>query len=931
MFLLDVLDNLPRLRLSSSQLKMILWIMREVGAKNVPSFKGFRQMQNQLRTLCGVTTSPQKSSLGNHFYVNDPRDIIHMDFANPQVAPYINIWPEVTDGPISETWQAERWKEVPLDLLTPAARSASGSKQFYVNELNELQNGQLVIPIIWMRRHGELYGDCRLVQRMNNNKLHVEEASELVSIQLSQFCYNYYDLLEKASIVFEEPFKQYASNMPNPLRKLADDEDLVTIFIPLWADDVSGARSKQYQKHVNVYMVNSNLPGRLLQQEYFVKFVSTSPHASAPEQFEAIMPLIQETHKKPIRCFNAATNRHTRVRLIVPDLPADNPQQAEEASHIGMNANCKCRRCKPGELRNATQTKEAILEQLRLAAFGVAQKVADHQTASGVKDKIAQHWIEQLIQKAREIKASEPGRSSESIADQLAEWLKTETAQPFNILLTISTLDPTQDTPVELLHTILLGLVKYYWHSLHTSWTEANQDLFTLRLQATDIQGLNIPPIRASYIIQYRNGLIGKHFKTIMQTATFHVHDIASPSQFKVMKAMEINNMAQYLDDLKILIDNALDAFDDLDPARILVKGKLHVLKHILADIRRFGPAVRFSTEIFECFNAIFRMCSVLSNHQAPSRDIAHKLADIDRVKHILSGEYWLQDHLHVQAGKDVRSLLKQQTIIQHHLGWTPDKPFIAGSVKIYPQQKRKTCHISETLAFMADNYAELGLTPDSIWSDAIHVVAQSGDVCKVGAWVVVISEENQANIIGRIAEILTVNAVSDALASSIVILDTFLVGNSLHSTLGMPILRRPSPTHKTYHVVPSKAIQFILNVQHDCCTCACQITASRPILQERELTGRVACTIFHNDDNHFVINTHALHNSHLLRRCLPRTLTAPQALVDDRVKWHAELATVLRVDRDKKRSETRAKAAATRARNKAVKTTKEEAKRRVA
>ncbi|KAL6300497.1 hypothetical protein BKA93DRAFT_709554, partial [Sparassis latifolia] len=98
--------------------------------------------------------------------------------------------------------------------------------------------------------------------------------------------------------------------------------------------------------------------------------------------------------------------------------------------------------------------------------------------------------------------------------------------------------------------------------------------------------------------------------------------------------------------------------------------------------------------------------------------------------------------------------------------------------------------------------------------------------------------------------------------------------------------------------------IQFILNVQHDCCTCACQITASRPILQERELTGRVACTIFHNDDNHFVINTHALHNSHLLQRCLPRTLTAPQALVDDRVKWHAELATVLRVDRDKKRSE---------------------------
>ncbi|KAL6304652.1 hypothetical protein BKA93DRAFT_817379 [Sparassis latifolia] len=749
--------------------------MRQVGAKN---------MQNHLRSLCGVTTLPQKSSLGNHFYVNDPRDIISMDFANP----------EITDGPVSETWQAEHWKEVPLDLLTPAAHSASGSKQFYVNELNELQDGRLVIPIIWMRRHGELHADCRLV--------HIMPDKVFISIPLTAFCYNYFDILSRGPISFigewiffpkSTSCHTYASNMPNPLRQLAEDEDLITVFIPLWADDVSTC---------NVYMVNSNLPGRLLQQEYFVKFVSTSPHASAPEQFEAIMPLVQESQKKPVR-----------FRLIVPALPADNPQQAEEASHIGMNANCKCRRCKaggshevqesdegyhalhePGELRNVTETREVVIEQLKLAALGVAQKVADHQTATGVKDKIAQHWIEQLIKKAREIKATEPGHSSESISDELAEWLKSETAQPFSPLLTISTLNPTQDTPVELLHTILLGLIKYSWHSLHTSWTEANQDLFTMRLQATDIQGLSIPPIRASYMIQYRNGLIGKHFKTIMQTATFHVHDIATPAQFKVTKALgelgavlwipEIDNMEQYLHDLGTLIDNALDAFDDLDPARILVKGKLHVLKHILVDIRRFGPAIRFSTEIFECFNAIFRMCSVLSNHQAPSRDIAHKLADIDRVKHILSGGYWLQHQAHVQAGKDVRSLLKQQPIIQRHLGWTPDKPFTPGSVKLYPQSKCKTY------------------------------------ICKVGAWVVAIPSRDQENMIGCIAEILVADGAESTTA--FVTLDTFLIGDSLHSTLGMPILQRPSTTQKTYH-----AIHFILNVQHDCCTCTCQPTAS--------------------------------------------------------------------------------------------------------
>jgi hypothetical protein len=81
--------------------------------------------------------------------------------------------------------------------------------------------------------------------------------------------------------------------MPNPLRKLADDEELYVIMLPLWCDDVSGNKSKQYNKHINMYMANSNLPGRLLQQEYFVRFVATSPHATSPEQFSAVMEEIK--------------------------------------------------------------------------------------------------------------------------------------------------------------------------------------------------------------------------------------------------------------------------------------------------------------------------------------------------------------------------------------------------------------------------------------------------------------------------------------------------------------------------------------------------------------------------------------------------------------------------------------------------------------
>ncbi|KAK7438745.1 hypothetical protein VKT23_017875 [Stygiomarasmius scandens] len=56
--------------------------------------------------------------------------------------------------------------------------------------------------------------------------------------------------------------------MPNKYRALDEDEDHFTVWMPVWADDVSGTRSKQYQKHVIIYMCNVSLPGKLVQQEY---------------------------------------------------------------------------------------------------------------------------------------------------------------------------------------------------------------------------------------------------------------------------------------------------------------------------------------------------------------------------------------------------------------------------------------------------------------------------------------------------------------------------------------------------------------------------------------------------------------------------------------------------------------------------------------
>ncbi len=73
---------------------------------------------------------------------------------------------------------------------------------------------------------------------------------------------------------------------------------------------------------------------------------------------------------------------------------------------------------------------------------------------------------------------------------------------------------------------------------LHTSWTDAQRDLFTICMQSTDIDGLTVPPIHSAYMMQYRNALIGKHFKTLMQIMPFHVHNLVTPEQFELVKTV---------------------------------------------------------------------------------------------------------------------------------------------------------------------------------------------------------------------------------------------------------------------------------------------------------------------------------------------------------------------------------------------------------
>ena len=128
------------------------------------------------------------------------------------------------------------------------------------------------------------------------------------------------------------------------------------------------------------------------------------------------------------------------------------------------------------------------------------------------------------------------------------------------------------------------------------------------------------------------------------------------------------------IDNLQTSIDKFLDDLTVVDASKIVSKAKCHILTHIVEDIKNFGPAITLSTETFESFNAVFRRCSVLSNHQSPSRDIGVAMSDLATFKHIASGGKWKENGDWTGPGKDVLRFFQHHKHFFQHLGWTNEK-----------------------------------------------------------------------------------------------------------------------------------------------------------------------------------------------------------------------------------------------------------------
>ncbi|KAI0369657.1 hypothetical protein BV20DRAFT_945672 [Pilatotrama ljubarskyi] len=943
----DILFSAPELRFSRAQQEAILAWGKDLGAREVPSLYKLDKFQKDALEACGNPAVRVQSASGNVFYHNSVGHMIAQDYAHPDVRPQIRAYPLFSGGRVSETWQASKWLvDAPDHLLTPMVRLRD--KDFYVNELTHCMNGQWFIPTRFFEFEGQGMWAVGHHVRAGENGLEVEE--KRMTMSCAMFLQNWPEIEaskgDKAASIFAPNSREYAAKMPNADRLTAAGLEWESPPLIIFIDDVSGNSSKQWNVHYSCYMSNGALPRHEIEKSRNVKFVATSPHASPMEIIQAVCDDIRHGGTTPLRAWDAIRKRYILVRPWILFLPGDNPMQAELCSHIGLKGNHFCRCChvggdkafkesddgfasllQPGRTRTVAETQQAIMSQLFQATHAAAEKPLKNAiTSSGTKDSLAMPTINRLLALGKAFRRATPERKAltpEAVNKELhKELLKKRDVPLINPLLKMDGLDVHQDTPVETLHTHLLGVVKYFW--AQTIWVLEKKGGFTTfqaRLNSLAKSGLKIPNIMADYMCRYRGALIGKHFKTISQVMSFAVCGLVEDELQNAWLAIgdltvllwetEIVDINKYADTLEKAIQDVLDFAAALSPSLLTEKNKLHILTHLPAHIRRHGPALLFSTERYESFNHIFRLCSIHSNRQAPSRDIAAAFANQERCRHMVTGGYWYStaDKRWVCAGPAVQEHIQAHTLDAQLLGVPVQKPTVPGRMALAQPSKDSARRPERSPAVPWSRTESAGidssLKPPSgakgPWQRAASVIAVSGDSVAVGDEVLVsLDSASSPNECHRFASVVELLRAEDQLTDvSLVVVRISVLGKDPHPQLRMPQLRRegdllvlePKATRCDQDIICA------VNVQHDCTRGLCISSNTEHVRQEREVTLRTRTTITHTDKTHFVLNMHGLHNHSLIRSCLPAALLSPKTYfpANERMALHRTAAESLR------------------------------------
>ncbi|KAF7346896.1 hypothetical protein MVEN_01441800 [Mycena venus] len=636
---LDVLMHLPRSVFSHRQLELFLWLLKVNNVDDVPSVKSMQELNAMLQKLCGIETIAYDGALGNKYYVNSLGQIIAQEMSNPKVRPHLEFYPEDTGKLIEEARQGKRWlEEIPSAQTTPMARI--GTQDYFIHEPAMLTNGKFCMPIRWFARGKILFAKCWDLAVIDRTAQ--KDGIWAWDCELNELVLLIPTVL---ALLGDNPMQRSDS---------LDDDDATVSHQKKPSANANASDSESQMGTDTETEGGSNMGVALGDAGPAPSDAGSAPSSNIPQAATDPETTTDGSKTLPVNAGETTSRGQPTEEGQKPKSRGKRAKETLDEMRVRVKAFIKI-----GKRR----TKEETTAKLRsyfdnATTLNTKTKVKNMRTASGIKDTFQLVFLEKLFNSYKNKRGT---AARQAALDAQRQKLPKNTTSP---VWRIEGLDPHQDTPVEILHVVLLGFVKYLWRDLVQNQLHSKPEqksLLETRLNSFDVSGLGISPLAGHTLVQYSGSLTGRDFRAIAQAAPYVVYDLVSRDCLATWVALSklipliwqpsIKDIDAHVALLTAEINHFL-ACAARWTTRWFNKPKFHILLHLPEHVRRFGPAILFATEAFESFNAVIRAKSVHSNRHAPSRDIARAFAQGNRIRHLLSGGLFMQPSLVAVAPK---------------------------------------------------------------------------------------------------------------------------------------------------------------------------------------------------------------------------------------------------------------------------------------
>ncbi|KAI8457263.1 hypothetical protein BY996DRAFT_8685400 [Phakopsora pachyrhizi] len=705
------------------------------------------------------------SVLGNPISTVGIEGLLNQELGNPLVSSCLEFYPEQPAGKnIYKLSQSKKWlQEYPRDLR--AQMISVGGKHYYIYEPVQINDGSVVVPMFFYIKGGKMYAKaCKLnlsvisSAEVNifiswNKDFYSDDLKEIVG---EEFLRPYAEILVNDRILLASkcrnilheytPEGKEIIQLPNPWRIKAEGKMIRHVPLSFYADDTSGNISKQWNKHISIFMSLAGLPPKLSNQEFNKLFVATSNIASALELAAPVFEELKKLTTTGFTAFDYSLQGDVLVLPVVLLFMADSPMHAEITSTMQPNASLMpCRIC--------------------------------NLKAENKKEKATATYVDRFL-----------GR------------------KPTGYIISF---DGHKDTPVEVLHVVLLGILKYLYRDLIGGLSASKKDELIARLQSFDTSNLNIQPIKAKYLTLQN---------TWQTSTTLH--------KYFLLKLISTN--AQWVN-----------------------KPKFHMLIHLRQSIERFGPTSLFATEKYESYNGVVRQASIHSNRQSPSHDIATSFQNYAALRFFFSGGITQAEPSRsniVTQNSQVKKLLLNNSNIQKLFGFDPQLFKPQPRYPFFNQPPQSSAVYDESVPFGIKTKS-----PNSNWIKITSFYLDEKQIIKGNSFIILKAQPTYKNFIAYITGIwgeddfFNQKIYLQCLRCEILEMDPFY---------GMRTLKKLNKEE----FISAKSVISGVNVQHHCEGAKCLISRTLPMRLERQETDIMLKEIHHQFNfNLYVINTASL------------------------------------------------------------------------